>query len=166
MLANLPPVHSSLVHSTCNGKRYGRRLCQLGDGKQNSATCAVSPACCHGRVPKHAVEMNMEMELQSKQHVGGARQTLQLFRSHPFNSRLCQYGCARFEPHSSCRLQVLVYNQDGTCVKKFQGEGKGLGVRSIGWSACGQYLAIGSYGPVCMYPFRLLSSWFCPAVAV
>jgi hypothetical protein len=43
---------------------------------------------------------------------------------------------------------VLVYKPDGTCISKHQSPDAGLGVRAAAWSACGQYLAIGSYAQV------------------
>lgn len=37
---------------------------------------------------------------------------------------------------------------DGSCVKRFQLSGKGLGVRAVQWSPSSQFLAIGSYDNV------------------
>ena len=38
---------------------------------------------------------------------------------------------------------------DGSCVKRFQLSGKGLGVRAVQWSPSSQFLAVGSYDNVC-----------------
>lgn len=41
--------------------------------------------------------------------------------------------------------QVLVYSPDGRCLYKYQAYESGLGVKSVTWSPCGQFLAVGSY---------------------
>lgn len=44
-----------------------------------------------------------------------------------------------------CAVQVLIYSPDGRCLLKYQAYESGLGVKSISWSPCGQFLAVGSY---------------------
>ncbi|KAI3924033.1 hypothetical protein MKW92_004256 [Papaver armeniacum] len=46
---------------------------------------------------------------------------------------------------SFLEYKVLVYSPDGRCLFKFQAYESGLGVKSIVWSPCGQFLAVGSY---------------------
>lgn len=41
--------------------------------------------------------------------------------------------------------KVLIYSPDGRCLSKYQAYESGLGVKTVAWSACGQYLAVGSY---------------------
>lgn len=42
-------------------------------------------------------------------------------------------------------LQVLIYSPDGRCLFKYLAYESGLGVKSVSWSPCGQFLAVGSY---------------------
>lgn len=42
-------------------------------------------------------------------------------------------------------IQVLIYSPDGRCLFKYQAYESGLGVKSVSWSPCGQFLAVGSY---------------------
>ncbi|KAL5973176.1 hypothetical protein ACLOJK_037203, partial [Asimina triloba] len=42
-------------------------------------------------------------------------------------------------------IQVLVYSPDGRCLFKYQAYESGLGVKTVAWSPCGQFLAVGSY---------------------
>lgn len=42
-------------------------------------------------------------------------------------------------------MQVLIYSPDGRCLFKYQAYESGLGVKSVSWSPCGQFLAVGSY---------------------
>jgi WD40 repeat protein len=42
-------------------------------------------------------------------------------------------------------MQVLIYSPDGRCLFKYSAYESGLGVKSVGWSPCGQFLAVGSY---------------------
>ncbi|KAK9699303.1 hypothetical protein RND81_08G166000 [Saponaria officinalis] len=46
---------------------------------------------------------------------------------------------------SPLEYKVLVYTPDGRCLLKYQAYESGLGVKSISWSPCGQFLAVGSY---------------------
>ncbi|KAF6149891.1 hypothetical protein GIB67_008612 [Kingdonia uniflora] len=41
--------------------------------------------------------------------------------------------------------KVLIYSPDGRCLSKYQAYESGLGVKTVAWSSCGQYLAVGSY---------------------
>lgn len=41
--------------------------------------------------------------------------------------------------------KVLIYSPDGRCLSKYQAYESGLGVKSVSWSPCGQFLAVGSY---------------------
>ncbi|KHN00984.1 WD repeat-containing protein WRAP73 [Glycine soja] len=41
--------------------------------------------------------------------------------------------------------KVLIYSPDGRCLFKYQAYESGLGVKSVSWSPCGQFLAVGSY---------------------
>lgn len=42
-------------------------------------------------------------------------------------------------------MQVLIYSPDGRCLFKYHAYESGLGVKSVSWSPCGQFLAVGSY---------------------
>lgn len=42
-------------------------------------------------------------------------------------------------------VQVLIYSPDGRCLSKYQAYESGLGVKSVSWSPCSQFLAVGSY---------------------
>ena len=42
-------------------------------------------------------------------------------------------------------IQVLIYSPDGRCLFKYQAYESGLGVKTVSWSPCGQFLAVGSY---------------------
>lgn len=44
-----------------------------------------------------------------------------------------------------CVIQVLIYSPDGRCLFKYQAYESGLGVKTVSWSHCGQFLAVGSY---------------------
>ncbi|KAK2994685.1 hypothetical protein RJ640_026164 [Escallonia rubra] len=44
--------------------------------------------------------------------------------------------------------KVLIYSPDGRCLSKYQAYESGLGVKSVSWSPCGQFLAVGSYDQV------------------
>ncbi|KAL6980911.1 hypothetical protein U1Q18_022547 [Sarracenia purpurea var. burkii] len=46
---------------------------------------------------------------------------------------------------SSLEYKVLIYSPDGRCLSKYQAYEGGLGVKSVSWSPCGQFLAVGSY---------------------
>ncbi|KAF6137627.1 hypothetical protein GIB67_036210 [Kingdonia uniflora] len=41
--------------------------------------------------------------------------------------------------------KVLIYSPDGRYLSKYQAYKSGLGVKTVTWSSCGQYLAVGSY---------------------
>lgn len=41
--------------------------------------------------------------------------------------------------------KVLIYSPDGRCLFKYQAYESGMGVKSVSWSPCGQFLAVGSY---------------------
>ncbi|KAK0596388.1 hypothetical protein LWI29_015257 [Acer saccharum] len=46
---------------------------------------------------------------------------------------------------SLMEYKVLIYSPDGRCLSKYQAYESGLGVKSVSWSPCGQFLAVGSY---------------------
>ncbi|KAG7554495.1 WD40 repeat [Arabidopsis suecica] len=46
---------------------------------------------------------------------------------------------------SPLEYKVLIYSPDGRCLFKYQAYECGLGVKTVSWSPCGQFLAIGSY---------------------
>uniref|UniRef100_A0A803KS83 WD-repeat protein n=1 Tax=Chenopodium quinoa TaxID=63459 RepID=A0A803KS83_CHEQI len=46
---------------------------------------------------------------------------------------------------SLLEYKFLIYTPDGRCLLKYQAYESGLGVKSVSWSPCGQFLAIGSY---------------------
>lgn len=46
---------------------------------------------------------------------------------------------------SFLEYKVLIYTPDGRCLLKYQAYESGLGVKTVSWSPCGQFLAIGSY---------------------
>ncbi|KAL6311450.1 hypothetical protein AAG906_005370 [Vitis piasezkii] len=43
------------------------------------------------------------------------------------------------------QMIVLIYSPDGRCLSKYQAYESGLGVKTVSWSPCGQFLAVGSY---------------------
>ncbi|GAB4825899.1 hypothetical protein Ancab_008766 [Ancistrocladus abbreviatus] len=46
---------------------------------------------------------------------------------------------------SPLEYKVLIYSPDGRCLFKYQAYEGGLGVKTVSWSPCGQFLAVGSY---------------------
>ncbi|CAN4080722.1 unnamed protein product [Withania somnifera] len=46
---------------------------------------------------------------------------------------------------SPLEYKVLIYSPDGRCLAKYQAYESGLGVKSVSWSSCSQFLAVGSY---------------------
>ncbi|CAB4274659.1 unnamed protein product [Prunus armeniaca] len=46
---------------------------------------------------------------------------------------------------SPLEYKVQMYSPDGRCLYKYQAYESGLGVKSVSWSPCGQFLAVGSY---------------------
>ncbi|XP_073273927.1 uncharacterized protein [Primulina huaijiensis] len=46
---------------------------------------------------------------------------------------------------SPLEYKVLIYSPDGRCLSKYQAYESGLGVKSVSWSPCSQFLAVGSY---------------------
>ncbi|KAJ4786647.1 WD repeat-containing protein WRAP73 [Rhynchospora pubera] len=46
---------------------------------------------------------------------------------------------------SLLEYKVLIYSPDGRCLLKYQPYDSGLGVKTLAWSPCGQFLAVGSY---------------------
>ncbi|CAA2997769.1 WD repeat-containing WRAP73 [Olea europaea subsp. europaea] len=46
---------------------------------------------------------------------------------------------------SPLEYKVLIYSPDGRCLSKYQAYECGLGVKSVSWSPCSQFLAVGSY---------------------
>ncbi|CAI0383938.1 unnamed protein product, partial [Linum tenue] len=46
---------------------------------------------------------------------------------------------------SPLEYKVLIYSPDGRCLFKYQAYESGLGVKSVSWPPCGQFLAVGSY---------------------
>lgn len=52
--------------------------------------------------------------------------------------------CKLISP-TTCLLQVLIYSPDGRCLFKYLAYESGLGVKTVAWSPCGQFLAVGSY---------------------
>ncbi|KAL9267780.1 WD repeat-containing protein [Drosera capensis] len=46
---------------------------------------------------------------------------------------------------SPLEYKVLIYSPDGRCLFKYQAYDSGLGVKTISWSPCGQFLAVGSF---------------------
>lgn len=46
---------------------------------------------------------------------------------------------------SSLEYKILIYSLDGRCLSKYQAYESGLGVKSVAWSPCSQFLAVGSF---------------------
>ncbi|EPS70438.1 hypothetical protein M569_04319 [Genlisea aurea] len=46
---------------------------------------------------------------------------------------------------SPLEYKVLIYSPDGRCLSKYQAYESGLGVKTVCWSPCSQFLAVGSY---------------------
>ncbi|KAK9144874.1 hypothetical protein Sjap_004777 [Stephania japonica] len=46
---------------------------------------------------------------------------------------------------SPLEYKVLIYSPDGRCLFRYLAYESGLGVKSVAWSPCGQFLAVGSY---------------------
>lgn len=49
---------------------------------------------------------------------------------------------------SPLEYKILIYSPDGRCLSKYQAYESGLGVKSVTWSSCSQFLAIGSYDQI------------------
>ena len=47
-----------------------------------------------------------------------------------------------------CREQILVYSPDGRCLYKYSAYDNALGLKTVAWSPCGQFLGCGSYDQV------------------
>lgn len=41
--------------------------------------------------------------------------------------------------------QVLIYSPDGRCLFKYSAYDNALGIKTVSWSPCGQFLGVGSY---------------------
>ncbi|XP_078442429.1 transducin/WD40 repeat-like superfamily protein [Wolffia australiana] len=46
---------------------------------------------------------------------------------------------------SSLEYKVIIYSPDGRCLFKYSAYGCGLGIKTVAWSPCGQFLAVGSF---------------------
>ncbi|KAJ7547562.1 hypothetical protein O6H91_08G092100 [Diphasiastrum complanatum] len=49
---------------------------------------------------------------------------------------------------SPLEYKVLIYSPDGRCLFKYQAYENALGVKTVAWSPCGQFLGVGSYDQV------------------
>lgn len=47
-----------------------------------------------------------------------------------------------------CFEQVLMYSPDGRCLFKYSAYDNALGLKTVAWSPCGQFLGCGSYDQV------------------
>ncbi|KAL4178609.1 hypothetical protein AMTRI_Chr13g83120 [Amborella trichopoda] len=56
----------------------------------------------------------------------------------PDDSAIVAWDC-------SLEYKILIYSPDGRCLFKYQAYESGLGVKTVAWSPCGQFLAVGSY---------------------
>lgn len=56
----------------------------------------------------------------------------------PNDSTIAVWDC-------SLEYKVLIYSPDGRCLFKYQAYENGLGVKTVAWSPCGQFLGVGSY---------------------
>ncbi|KAL6321721.1 hypothetical protein AAG906_031233 [Vitis piasezkii] len=106
----------------------------------------VNTACVHVQWPKHAskgVSFTQDGKFAAicTRHYGCfAVDTLDLadIEWSPDDSAIVIWD-------SPLEYKVLIYSPDGRCLSKYQAYESGLGVKTVSWSPCGQFLAVGSY---------------------